>query len=525
MPTPAAFPLLRPLPLSFRWLARALGVLILIGGGDQVTGEEDPRWSESHVAVFESLAARAKEVASHPYRPSPALPPGLAALDYDQYRQIAFEHEESIWKEQQLPYWLELFHRGYIYRDRVEVGLLPAGATALDQGQALKFDRTRFQYRGELAGIELPDDLGFAGVKIVGKFPTSEHPLEIASFLGASYFRAIGPGQFYGSSARGLAIDIGLPKAEEFPLFREIWIEQPASGAQSLILWALLDSPSVSGAYAFRLTPEQVTTVDVRARLFFRRAPQRLGVAPLTSMWMWGNGLPGPADDPRPRVHDSDNLLIQTADNRWIRRSLVRLDYPSLSQYDLPGIRGFGLMQAERDSQQYLDDEAKYAKRPSIWIEPHKPWPAGAVYLLELPAEHEGVDNIATWWTPKSEVVPDQPVDLDYRLTFGDRLPPEHQVLAVRRFAVDRSDKSSLTLKVNFQGAALKQAMAHESLEPQVNVQRGTAQDVEVRRVSDDSVEVSFELTPTGTEAMEVEVFLQSEEGLLSEQWRYLCPV
>ena len=43
-------------------------------------------------------------------------------------------------------------------------------------------------------------------------------------FLGASYFRALGAGQHYGLSARGLAIDTVGGQGEEFPRFAEFWI-------------------------------------------------------------------------------------------------------------------------------------------------------------------------------------------------------------------------------------------------------------------------------------------------------------
>ena len=50
------------------------------------------------------------------------------------------------------------------------------------------------------------------------------------SLLGASYFRVVGKGQVYGLSARGPAIDTALPSGEEFPRFREFWVERPKQG-------------------------------------------------------------------------------------------------------------------------------------------------------------------------------------------------------------------------------------------------------------------------------------------------------
>ncbi len=55
------------------------------------------------------------------------------------------------------------------------------------------------------------------------------------SFLGASYFRFLGRGQRYGLSARGLAIGGGPRLNEEFPYFREFWIETPDPNADTII--------------------------------------------------------------------------------------------------------------------------------------------------------------------------------------------------------------------------------------------------------------------------------------------------
>jgi glucans biosynthesis protein len=263
-------------------------------------------------------------------------------LDYDSYRLIEFEPAAGIWKTSRSPFALECFHRGYLYSDKVALNLVEEG-----HPHSLPFNRRTFQYRGKLSGIAVPDDLGFAGFRVLGRFKSSPQLLEIASFLGASYFRAIGEGQVYGTSARGLAIDVGLPKAEEFPVFREFWIERPLPEARKLRMWALLDSPSVAGAYQFELRPGKDTVLDVKARLFFRGKPDKIGLAPLTSMWMWGDGRDRPTNDSRPKVHDSDGLLIWTKNDQWAWRPLNRQKYPSLSRFDFAGIRGFGLLQRQ----------------------------------------------------------------------------------------------------------------------------------------------------------------------------------
>lgn len=485
--------------------------------------DDRPAWN------FATLCDRVEKLAAEPYRPSPLLPQNLQALDYDRYRLIAFEHARSIWKPEELPFWLEMFHRGYLYQDKVQINLVHNG-----QVQPLKYNRDMFQYRGETADLVVPEDIGFAGFRIIGKFAGSEHPLEIASLLGASYFRAIAPGQVYGSSARGLAVDVGLPKPEEFPVIREYWIEQPSKEASkkeatSLKLWALLDSPSVAGAYEFLLTPGKTTTWDVKAHLVFRKLPEKVALAPITSMWMWGDGVPAPANERRPEVHDSDGLLIHTEDDRWIWRPLTRLNYPSLSHYDLREVRGFGLLQRDRDPEHYRDDEARYVDRPSVWIEPQHSWQNGAVELLELPADHEGIDNIATWWTAKNLADSHTPLDLAYRVSFMSGGPKRD--LAKATATRVKRDGKTIRVEVDFAGQTLAQAAlashanSDANISPEVNAQRGQVRHVRCKQRSSSTWTLSFDVEPAGQEPVELDGVLKSEPGeILSEQWRYLCP-
>ena len=82
--------------------------------------------------------------------------------------------------------------------------------------------------------------------------------------------RASARDQVFGLSARGLAIDTAESWGEEFPWFREFWLVTPAPNAKELTIYALLDSPRVTGAYRFAVEPGEQTRVDVECRLFLR---------------------------------------------------------------------------------------------------------------------------------------------------------------------------------------------------------------------------------------------------------------
>ena len=507
-----------------------LGIMlagIFSAGPGWVKQTDSPAWD------FESLERKAQTCAEHPFQVSPPLPAQLRTLDYDSYRLIAFEPAAGIWKND--PFAIECFHRGYIFTDKVGINLVEDG-----RPRVLPFDRKMFQYRGRLSDLAVPDDLGFAGFRVLGRFTSEKNKLEIASFLGASYFRAIAQGQVYGTSARGLAIDVGMPKAEEFPVFREFWIERPApsprplprgecpwapgrgEGAGPLRIWALLDSPSVAGAYRLDLQPRSDTVVAVKARLFFRRQPDKIGLAPLTSMWMWGDGVERPANETRPKVHDSDGLLVCTKDNEWVWRPLSRQKYPSLSHFDYSGIRGFGLMQRDRRPSSFHDDEAKYHQRPSVWIEPKKGWADGAVELLELPAHHEGIDNIAAWWKPNQAVTVGRPLDLEYSVMFKSG-EPEHAVGRATGLRVIRRPGHPIGIEIEFLGEGLAAIPADEKLTCDVDAQRGHVSNVLCRKLGDSRGQISFDIRPDGSEPVELTAKLKNDGKILTETWRYLC--
>jgi glucans biosynthesis protein len=248
---------------------------------------------------------------------------------------------------------------------------------------------------------------------------------EVISFIGASYFRALGLGNAYGLSARGLAIDSGLPKAEEFPRFSGFWIEKPAAWADTMTVYAALDSASVTGAYRFVVTPGVETTVDVTARLFFRSDIEQLGVAPLTSMFLFADINRGDYDDYRPRVHDSNGLRIVRADGDVIWRALDNPQALSSSYFAETAPRRFGLHQRGRDFDDYQDAGARYDLRPSVDIEPVGDWGSGKIRLFELPTAVEVHDNIGAFWVPDTPIKAGDAHEFAYRMHWG-RLEPDY---------------------------------------------------------------------------------------------------
>ena len=189
--------------------------------------------------------------------------------------------------------------------------------------QPVRFVPDFFDYRSLHLPAEIPANTGYAGFKVLNQLNTPGKWDELGAFQGASYFRLLGQGQVYGMSARGLALDCGEDgRPEEFPIFTDWWLGKPQQDDDVLLLYAILDSVSCTGAYEFLIHPGATTVAEVEAVLYFRERanilaadPQRkplatIGFAPLTSMYWFGSASERKFDDYRPEVHDSDGLLL-----------------------------------------------------------------------------------------------------------------------------------------------------------------------------------------------------------------------
>ena len=484
--------------------------------------------SESNIHTFEDLQQAAARLATQPFEESPALPNAWSKLTYDEYRKVVFDPNRAIWRSEGAPFFLEAFHRGFVHKDRVTLHSISNGSV-----ETIPFKSSLFDYRGSLDGTSLVPDFGFAGFRLVGKFPAHSDWQEMLTFLGASYFRARTASGVYGASARGMAIDVGMNKPEEFPVFRSFWIQKPLEWSTTVRLLALMDSPSVVGAYQFQFNPgANESTLDVDATLFLRHAVERVGFAPLTSMWMWGDGLAGPREDERPEVHDSDALLMHCSTDQqdeWTCRSLMRQNYPSIVQYPQTKLLGFGLAQRDTQLDHFNDNEAKYHLRPSIWVEPTTEWGSGAIYLLELPAEHEGIDNIAVWWTPSDHIAPQTAFPLSYRVTFASGDPTKHSLLKVIAHRVARPEgiKNPYVIGLDFaSGMKTAENIDFSNVEVVSSGVRCQVESTKVGRNEDGSHSISLSVVPsTDTEPFELKVQLFRNSLPISEVWSYLCPI
>lgn len=369
---------------------------------------------------FDALTEEMR-LASQEDAPEPEPTPGFfTELDYDDYQRIRFLPERARWSEEGMQFRVNAFHLGWLFEQAVPVYEVTEG-----EARAMSFSTDDFEYHGDLAD-QVPEHRkmpGVAGFRLNAPLNRADIFDELVAFLGASYFRALGRGNVYGLSARGLAVNTGLSEQEEFPRFTAFWLERPAPGETEATVYAALESRSVTGAYRFRVRPGDTTGMEVTARLFLRRDIQQLGIAPLTSMYLFGDSDPGDFDDYRPRVHDSEALVLNTRGGQTFYRPLN--NPPRLASSYLGAVApvSFGLVQRNREFEDYLDAQAHYERRPSLMVEPLGDWGRGSVRLVEIPSDLEGNDNIVSFWVPESPARQGDALEFAYRLHWGSTPP------------------------------------------------------------------------------------------------------
>lgn len=362
---------------------------------------------------YNNVVEQATALAKQPFDAESAkIPADLSKLTYDSYREIRFRRDKTFWRDGESDFRLLPFHVGFLHDKPVQVNIISHGNAV-----PIPFTTGLFEYGKVPVPKGLSPALGFAGFAITTNLNDPKVQDEVISFLGASYFRVIGRGHRYGLSARSLALDVGGDQPEEFPFMRALWVEEPSRDTTELVIYALLDSPSVAGAFRYVVSPGRETHVDVTATIIPRKEIKRIGIAPLTSMFQAGEGDLSQRTDFRPEIHDSDGLMIQSGSGEWIWRPIRNPKALRISSFGDNNPRGFGLMQRDRDFGNYQDLEAHYHARPGYWVQPQGDWGEGRIDLIEIPTVNEAFDNIVACWTPNAPLATGQATEMRYRIS------------------------------------------------------------------------------------------------------------
>ncbi|MEQ8343973.1 MAG: glucan biosynthesis protein D [Sneathiellaceae bacterium] len=498
------------------------------GAGPLVLGPPEP-------FSFARLKAEAQAAAGQPWQKGPN--PNAAVLeriDYDAFQAIRFRKAAALWADGGGGDPVQLFHLGRYFQD-------PATIHVIEDGTAreILYRQAYFDMPDDHVARTLPEDIGFAGFRI----SLPEQDSDWVAFLGASYFRTAGARGQYGLSARGLAIDTGLDVPEEFPRFTGFWLERIAGEQGRVIVYARLDSPSIAGAYRIDCRnrgdgggrPEAGgVEMDIDCALYPRKPIRRLGIAPLTSMFWYGETDRRKGPDWRPEIHDSDGLAIWTGGGERIWRPLKNPPQVMTNSFQDTDPKGFGLLQRDRDFENYQDDGVFYDRRPSLWVAPKGGWGKGQVQLVEIPTTDEIHDNIVAYWVPDGPVDPGRSLDYGYKLFWDGPIPGTAPLgHAVASYAGSGGvpgqprPKGVTRFVVDFEGSALAE-LARGEVEPVVTLSRGTVGLSDAHPVAGrpGRLRAFFEVTAPGAEPVDMRLFLRGAglrqgDGALTETWLY----
>ncbi len=478
---------------------------------------------------FDDVIAQAQQRAGKAYQPPTPIPQFMRDLSYDDFRSIRFDPTQSLWRQDKSRFQVMLVAPGRMFDHAVKLHVVEKGAV-----QPIPFRKDYFSFGSQGLHDRVPSDLGYAGFKLT--YPINDPGVQdqFLVFAGASYFRGVAKGEAFGLSARGAAIDTGLMTGEEFPSFVEYWLVRPAADAEAMTVYALLDSPRLTGAYRFTIYPGAPTRLDTRAVLFSRAKMDLMGVAPLTSMFFYGENTGRPQGNWRPEVHDSDGLLVHNGSGEWLWRPILNPKTLQVDSFLVDDVQGFGVLQRDRRFGAYEDPEADYQRRPSAWVRFNNNRGPGRIVLVQIPTKDETNDNIVAFWAPRDAAPGGRRMEFEYQLSFGNaaRVVNEPLAHAVNTF-VGRGDvmgggaaDGAYRLVVDFQGPTLEGLAADAPVTAVATAQEGgKVLEQTVHYVAaTHSWRMSLLARPAKEHPLALRAFLKQGDAALTETWNYQLP-
>jgi glucans biosynthesis protein len=482
-----------------------------------------PLEPEAEPFSYDWLQQEAMRLSEAPFAPAPEVPQEWRDLTFDQYRKIWWDSREALWTGTDRPHRVDFFAPGLYFPRPVEICVVEDG-----MARRVAFDLESFDRTDKFPDVPVDETLGYSGLRLRAELRQEAIHEEFAVFQGASYFRAIGTGQTYGLSARGLALRTADPEGEEFPEFTRFWLEAPDPGARTIRMYALLDGESTTGAYRFDISHGHPCRMEVEATLYPRRELARAGLAPLTSMFLFDATNRDRFDDFRDAVHDSEGLLVWNGAGERLWRPLANPARLQVSEFLDDGPRGFGLIQRDRSVEGYGDLEAHYHERPSLWITPRGDWGPGSVTLVEIPADMEIYDNIVAFWRPREPLAAGGPHRFSYGMEWGDG-PGEGGAEGIRPAAAvlqtrigQGYDKSAEGTIVTIDYADHEGFADLEAVTPIVSASRGEVEPgILQRNPGTGGVRLGFRFRPGDAEQSELRAQLVAGGRTFAEVWLY----
>ncbi len=485
-----------------------------------------PAWAKPELVIAEApfsvemIHEKARDLASREYAARDMIPQEWLDLTYDEFSHIWFDPRNGIWIDEDRPMKMDLFNAGLYVPRPTQVNLVEGGVA-----KTLGFDINLFATTDEFPDLPVDETMGYSGFRLRADLEKNGLFNEFFVFQGASYFRGIANGQNYGLSARGLALRTGDPNGEEFPDFTDFWVEASNPGDTTFVVHALLDGPSTTGVYTFRISHGDVgepTMVDVEGTLYPRVDLTHVGLGSLTSMFFFDETNRNRFDDFRPAVHDSEGLMVWNGNGEKLWRPLANPTRVQISSFVDENPKGFGLMQRNRTADDYADLEAHYENRPSLWITPNGDWGKGMVELVEIPADKEIYDNIVAYWRPKTPIAAGSAYQFSYGMAWGDEPADVPQVARVTNTRIGKGfDQVKNVVAIDFTDHPdLPEDLSEVSLTVRSNtgeISPGILQ----RNPGTGGVRLAFSFLPGDAQAVEMRAQMHLNSVPISEVWLY----
>lgn len=477
---------------------------------------------------FDALVRTARERAAVAYVPVPRpAPEVMDQMIYDEHEAIHYRHDRALYPESAYP--VIFRHLGKLFPSPVKMYAVEGKAGEKSFAREVLYSPDLFEMPAKSVAKQLPKDAGFAGFSLQENGHFDPVDKGMLCFLGASYFRGIGEDIEMGLSARAVAVNTAPPGKEEFPGYVSFYIEGAKSKDSPVTVHALLDSPSLAGAYKFVCHRKHGVTMEVDCKLFLREDIDKLGIAPMTSMFWYGEYGRKNHIDWRPEVHDSDGLLLWTGNGQRIFRALENYREFTISKFGDSNPKGFGLCQRDRNQDHYLDP-VNYERRPSLWVEPLHAWGKGHVELVEIPTVDEYHDNLVAYWVPKTPSKKGTAYDFRYRLHWRNDEPyPAKDLARVSSTYIGRGGEPATPepvgvtrFVVEFRGSPLDALRDRKQLTAKIHTSQGHILFHKIVPVPNTTrYLLHFDVAPAKPGVAELEAMLFVAGKPISECFRY----
>lgn len=443
-------------------------------------------------------------------------------LSSSEYGQITFNSVKELWREGKLPYRLEFYHLGYIYNSPVFLYEFKG-----DYSQELRFTNDLFNF-GTLDQSKIDYakslDQGYAGFKILCQLNRPGQFDELISFLGNSRFRALGRSNVYGVYANAF-LTLGQDGGIDFGRFSDFWLGKPSEKSTNIVFYAIADADDAVSAYKYEATQGDNCVVKVTQTIYPREEIIGIGIAPMSSVYLFGKASRNNFGSYYPEMHFSDGLVVK-ADGNYVFQPLENYSKTVLSEFAAKNLDYFGLIQRDRNYETYQNPFSAQHMMPNLWIVPANNWGEGKVELVQTPASAIDSLNTYAFWIPKNKLLPGQAYTFEYVMNWSMSEPDSTLGHAVATRI--GTTQNTTTFSINFTGGQLQQFSAVTNLTPAVNI-NGNAKLVGAPQVLKDPYDSSWRVflslaktnDPSKSDIVTINCSLFNGKLPVTETWTY----